>query len=135
MNPGKPGVKRWRKRITVFKVGNIWTFKYFFGEKEIFKELADHYKKDRYRFEFNSMVEMENASDFLEKSGFDIDLVEDSSNYLVKMDKSKKYAPVLKNSVEYTENPRERIFLMKDLASVEEALNSGAEIYEGNFRF
>jgi hypothetical protein len=54
---------------------------------------------------------------------------------LVKLDKFSKYAPILKNSVAYTETPNERIFLMKDLAAVEEAIEFGAEIYEGDVAF
>jgi hypothetical protein len=46
-----------RRRITVFKVGSRWIFKHFFDDKEIFKELADHYDKDNYRFEFKTFAE------------------------------------------------------------------------------
>jgi hypothetical protein len=60
---------------------------------------------------------------------------ESPSMSLVKLDKFSKYAPILKNSVAYTETPNERIFLMKDLAAVEEAIEFGAEIYEGDVAF
>ena len=36
-----------RKRITVFKVGKLWLFKYFFDNMELFEALVDHYNKDR----------------------------------------------------------------------------------------
>jgi len=49
--------------------------------------------------------------------------------------KSSKYAPILKNSVEYIETLNERIFLMKDLVAVEEALSLSVEIYEGDIQF
>jgi len=42
---------------------------------------------------------------------------------------------VLKNSVAYKETANERIFLMKDLASVEEAVSFGAKVYEGDPKF
>jgi hypothetical protein len=42
-----------------------------------------------------------------------------------------KYAPVLRNSIACRETACERIFLMKDLAAVEEAVGLGAEIYAG----
>ncbi len=38
---------------------------------------------------------------------------------------------ILKNSVTQMEAVNERIFLMKDLASVEEAVSLGSKIYEG----
>ena len=41
-----------RKRITMFKAGGHWIFKHFFDDRETFRELADHYDKDLYRFEF-----------------------------------------------------------------------------------
>jgi len=109
------------KRITAFPLGKIWVFKYFFC----------YYNRGQYRFEFKTATERDEAFVRLENNGFDIDLVEDPSKYVVKLDKSSRYAPVLKNSVEYTETSNERIFLMKDMVSVEEALSFGAEIYEG----
>jgi hypothetical protein len=124
-------VKKRPKRIMVFEIGKIWTFKYFFGDKEIFKELADHYNRANYRFEFKTRTELEEAQDILRRHGFDIDLAKDLSEYVVKLDKSHRYAPVLKNSVEYTETKNERIFLMKDLVAVEEALDFGAQLYDG----
>ncbi len=124
-------VTKKHKRITVFPLGKIWAFKYFFGDKDIFRELADYYNRGKYRFEFKTATERDEAFVLLENNGFDIDLVEDPSKYVVKLDKSSRYAPVLKNSVEYTETLNERIFLMKDLLSVEEALSFGAKIYEG----
>jgi hypothetical protein len=54
---------------------------------------------------------------------------------VVKLSKFTKYAPILKNSVAYKEIATERIFLMKDLAAVEEAVSLGAEIVEGEVAF
>ena len=120
-----------RKHITVFKLGRIWVFKYFFEDMDIFKALADSYNKDQYRFEFKSLGERNNALKLLERSGFDYDLVEDLKGYLVQLPKHAKYAQVLKNSVAYEMPGDKRIFVMKDLAAVEEAVSLGAEVYEG----
>ncbi len=120
-----------RKRITVLKLGRLWVFKHFFGDKEVFKALADYYNKDQYRFEFKSVGARNNALKLLERSGFDYDLVEDLKGYLAQLRKSAKYAPILKNSVAYKELGDKRVFLMKDLAAVEEAVNLGAQVYEG----
>ena len=46
-----------------------------------------------------------------------------------------KYAQILKNSVAFKETANERIFLMKDLATVEEAAGLGAKIHEGTVSF
>ncbi len=55
--------------------------------------------------------------------------------YVVQLPKSAKYAHVLKNSVAFKETANERIFLMKDLAAVEEAVGLGAKIVEAEVAF
>ena len=124
-----------RKCINVFKLGKLWLFKYFFDNKELFKALLDHYNKDLYRFEFKSIGARNNALKLLERNGFDYDLVEDLKGYVVKLPKFAKYAQILKNSVAFKETATERVFLMKDLAAVEEAVSLGAQIVEGDVTF
>ena len=116
-----------RKRITMFKTAGGWIFKHFFDDSAIFKELADHYNKDLFRFEFKTVGERNKALKLLELRGFDVELVEDLRGYAVKLPRYSKYAPVLKNSVAMIETPEWRIFLMKDLAAVEEAERSRNE--------
>jgi hypothetical protein len=124
-----------RKSITVFKAGKLWVFKHFFDDKELFKALLYHYNQDNYRFEYKTVGERNNALKLLERNGFDIDLVEDLRGYVVKLTKFTKYAQILKNSVAYKETATERLFLMKDLAAVEEAVSLGAEKVEGEVAF
>ena len=124
-----------RKRITFFKLGKLWVFKQFFDNHELFNALQDHYNKDLYRFEFKSIGARNNALKLLERNGFDYDLVEDLKGYVVLLTKSAKYAPILKNSVAFKETTNERIFLMKNLAAVEEAAGLGAKILEGEIVF
>jgi DNA integrity scanning protein DisA with diadenylate cyclase activity len=71
----------------------------------------------------------------LERNGFDYDLVEDLKGHVVQLPKHAKYAQILKNSVAFKETANERIFLMKDLAAVEEAVSLGAKIVEGEVAF
>ena len=99
-----------RKCISVFKVGKLWLFKVFFDNRELFEALLDHYNKDLYRFEFKSTGARNNA---------------------LKLPKFAKYAQILKNSVASKDTARERLFLMKDLSAVEEAVGLGAKIVEG----
>ena len=124
-----------RKRITFFKLGKLWVFKQFFDNRELFNALLDYYNQDLYRFEFKSIGARNNALKLLERSGFDYDLVEDLKGYLVLLPKSAKYAQILKNSVAFKETANERIFLMKDLAAVEEAVGLGAKIVDGKVAF
>jgi hypothetical protein len=123
------------KRITLFKLGKLWVFKQFFDNREVYNVLLDYYNKNQYRFEFKSTGARNNALKLLERNGFDYDLVEDLKGYVVQLPKSAKYAQILKNSVAFKETANERIFLMKDLASVEEAVGLGARICEGEISF
>ncbi len=120
-----------RKSITMFKLGKLWVFKNFFEDKSLFLALVGNYNKDQYRFEFKSIGARNNALKLLDRSCFDYDLIEDQKGYVVQLPKSAKYAQILKNSVAFKEIATERVFLMKDLATVEEAVSLGARIYEG----
>ncbi|MCJ7444879.1 MAG: hypothetical protein MUO26_10170 [Methanotrichaceae archaeon] len=124
-----------RKHLIMFKLGRRWILKHYFDNKEVFKELAENYDKDNYRFEFKTIGERNKALKLLDLRGYNVELVENLKGYVVKMSKFDRYAPVLKNSVAFVETTDWRIFLMKDLDAVEEALKLGAEIYEGLIRF
>jgi hypothetical protein len=124
-----------RKHITFFKLGKLWVFKQFFDNRALFDALLNYYNKDLFRFEFKSTGARNNALKILERNGFDYDLVEDQKGYVVQLSKTSKYASILKNSVAFKETANERLFLMKDLAAVEEAVNLGAKIHEGDISF
>jgi hypothetical protein len=116
-----------KKKLNIFKIGSLWRFKYFFDDKEIFKDLLDYYNQEKYQFELGTVGERNKIIKYLEKKGFKTVLVEDASDYTVKVDRFKKYAAILKNSIDYDEKGQDRIFIMKDLVSVEEAIAKGAE--------
>ena len=124
-----------RKRITFFKLGKLWVFKHFFDNRAVFNVLLDYYNKDLFRFEFKSIGARNNALKLLEKNGFDYDLVEGLKGYVVQLPKNAKYAQILKNSVAFKDAANERLFLMKDLAAVEEAVGLGAKIVEAEVAF
>ncbi|NPV62149.1 MAG: hypothetical protein HPY61_05865 [Methanotrichaceae archaeon] len=67
--------------------------------RQLYTTLLGNYNKDRYRFEFKSAGTRNNALKLLERSGFDYDLVEDLTGYVVQLPKSSKYAQILKNSL------------------------------------
>jgi len=54
---------------------------------------------------------------------------------MVLLPKHAKYARIQKNSVAFKETANERLFLMKDLAAVEETVGLDAKIYEGDISF
>ena len=118
-----------RKKINIFKIGKLYCFKHYFNDRDVFKELSKYYNEEKYRFECGTAGERNKIIKYLWKMGFDADLVEDLGEYIVKIDRTKRYAPILKNSIEQTEIGSDRIFLMKDMASVEQAIEYGAERY------
>ena len=44
------------------------------------------------------------------------------------MQEHKKYKEILKNSIDYDETGKNRMFIMKNLASLEEVIGKGAEM-------
>jgi len=134
MSVQTPDVEPKKEKLNIFKLGNLWCFKYFFDDMELFKELSEYYNQEKYRFELGTVGERNKIMKYLEEKGFEPVLIEDTSDYTVKIGMFKKYATILKNSIDdyYDENGKERIFIMKDLASVEDAIEKGAERYPGN---
>ena len=116
-----------RKKINIFRIGKLYCFKAYFSDRGIFKELSEYYNKKRYRFECGTTGERNKIIKYLWKAGFDTNLIEELSEYSVKIDRFKKYVEILKNSLEQTEIGSDRIFLMKDMFSVEQAIEQGAE--------
>lgn len=116
-----------RKKINVFKIGKLYCFKHYFNDKQVFEELSEYYNKDKYRFECGTAGERNKIIKYLWKMGFDATLIEDPSKYIVKIDRTNRYAPILKNSIEQTETGNVRLFLMKDMVSIEQAVGYGAE--------
>jgi hypothetical protein len=133
MQPNTFDVIQRRKKVTLFKLGKIWVFKHFLDNKETFKTLAENYNEDKFRFEFKIFGTRNQALKILERAGFDYELVEDLRPFVVKLSRYAKYAPLLKNSISHMETADWRIFLMKDMAAVEEAVRMGAEMYQGDY--
>ncbi len=133
--PESPSTVNPKKSISIIKAGGHWIFKHFFEDMEIFRELADYYDKDRYRFVLKTPGERNLVQKLLEQRGFDVTLVENSRGYVVKLDRKSRYAEVLKNSLAQIETSEWRIFLMKDQNAVKEALRQGAKLVEVDVQF
>ncbi len=127
MSGQKSDVNAKRDTINIFKIGSLWCFKYFFGDRELFVGLSEYYNRDKYRFELKNVGERNKVMKSFEEKGFETTLIGDTAEYTVKIGRFKKYAPILRNSIDSTEGEKERVFIMKDLASVEEAIGRGAE--------
>jgi hypothetical protein len=120
-----------REKINIFKLGRLWCFKHFFDDKEIFRELYEYYNQDKYRFELPTVGERNKIMKYLDRKGFELALIEDPSEYAVTLEVFKKYASILKNSIDNDVKGNLRIFVMTDMAAVEEAITAGAKKYKG----
>ena len=118
-----------RKKVNIFKISNLYCFKQYLDDMELFKELSEYYNEKKYRFECNTVGERNKIMKLLFSKGYEPIPVDDFRDYLVKIDRFKKYGDILKNSIEHTELGSDRIFLMKDMFSLERALEKGAEKY------
>ena len=119
-----------REKINLFKIGRLWCFKHFFDDKEIFMELNEYYNQDKYRFELPTVGERNKIMKYLDRKGFELVLIEDPSEYTVTLDVFKKYATILRNSIDNDVKDNLRIFVMKDMAAVEEAITAGAKKFQ-----
>ena len=129
-DPTVAGCPPKREKINLFKIGRVWCFKHFFDDKELFRELYEYYNQDQYRFELPTVGERNKIIKYLERKGFEIALIEDLSNYTVTLEIFKKYAPLLRNSIDHIVKGNIRIFVMNDMAAVEEAIAAGAKKYK-----
>ena len=124
-----------KKSITIIKAGSHWIFKHFFDDTESFRELADYYDKDGYRFVLKTPGERNLVQKLLEHRGFEVELVENSRGYVVKLSRKSRYGDMLKNSLAQIDSPEWRIFLMKDQNAVLEAIRQGAKLVEVDVQF
>jgi len=88
-----------------------------------------YYNKEKYRFECGTAGERNKIIKYLWKVGYEVTLVEDLHEYIIKINRMKPYVSILKDSIEQAEIGKDRIFLMKDISSVEYAIEQGAEQY------
>ncbi len=63
---------------------------------------------------------------FLDRKGFDPNIIEDPAPYTVEINKYQKYGELLKNSIESYPLRDKIVLVMKDMGWVEQALVMGA---------
>ncbi len=115
-----------RPHINIFKISGAYYFKYFFDDPELFRELEPFYEKQRYRFKMAAAGERNKVMKLLDMKGYDPTLIEDPAPYTVEIAKSQKYSELLKNSVDSYPLKDKIVFVMKDMAWVEQAMAMGA---------
>lgn len=116
-----------RVRVNIFKIDGAFYFKHFFDDPRVFEELQPYYEKARYRFKMRTVGERNKVIKFLDNNGYDPIVVEDVTPYTVEVGRYERYGELLKNSVDSHLTGDKMILIMKDAASVEQALINGAK--------
>ena len=119
-------VKNKRPRINIFKVSGGYYFKYSLMILNYFRELEPFYDKSRYRFKMATAGERNKVMKVLDMKGYDPTIIDDPAPYTVEIGKYQKYGELLKNSVDNYPLREKIVFVMKDMACVEQALAMGA---------
>jgi hypothetical protein len=114
-----------REEITAFEVDGTYLFKQYFDRDDVFDALESYYNSDKYRFEVPE-DELNDAQQILDDHFFDLRIEDDLHSYCVVMEHGDDYSDVLRNSVLTRRRGSTIVFLMKDLLSVEQAVEHGA---------
>lgn len=115
-----------RDQINVFEVNNIYLFKQYFDNDDVFDQLKEYYNSDAYRFELPTDNDLNRAEQILEDYFYELNHVDDIEPYCVVKEKYSEHRDILRNAVVKYERGQHNIFLMKDQLSVDQALEQGA---------
>jgi hypothetical protein len=117
-----------RPSINIFKLQGAYYFKHFhfFDDPELFRDLELFYDKPRYRFKMATAGERNKVMKILDLKGYDPTIIEDPAPFTVEIGKYQKYGELLKNSIDNYPLREKIVFVMKDMACVEQALAMGA---------
>ncbi len=119
-----------RPCINIFRLNKAYYFKHFFDDPELFRELEPYYEKASYRFKIATAGARNKVMKFLDRKGFDPNIIEDAAPYTVEINKYQNYGELLKNSVESYPLRDKIVLVMKDMLWVEQALAMGAKKQE-----
>lgn len=114
-----------REEITVFEVNGTYLFKQYFDRDDLFDTLKSYYKSDKCRFEVPG-DKIDDAQQILDEYFFDLRIEDGLHSYFVVMEQGDDYSDVRRNSVLTRRRDSNVVFLMKDLLSVEQAVEQGA---------
>lgn len=117
------------EEITVFETGNRYTFKTYFDEDQLFKELEKYYNDDKYRFEIPKS-DLEQVRQILENYYYELDVTDSVEDYCVVVDRKSKSANTLRNSVMREHRGQHEILVMKDELSKRQAVEKDAVTLE-----
>lgn len=116
-----------RESVNVFQIDETVYFKHYFEGEAVFGELRDYYNGQEYRFEvpINDFAQL---TTYLRGHGYDLQQVDDITDFVVGVEQYTSHPEnIFKASVFQAQTADYNCFLLKDKASVEEAVYTGAE--------
>lgn len=115
-----------RTRVNVFPAGDRYRFREYFEETGLFATLAPYYDDDAYRFDVPE-ERFESVANALRSFDYEPVIVDDPTPFVVAHRRFRDHPRVLfRTSVERRRTDRYTLFLLKDRASVERAVDAGA---------
>lgn len=114
--------------INFFHFDNVYHFKHYFENYDLFKKLQKYYVESEYRFEI-SEDEVKKVMRKLRDYGYKVNFVveDEISEYTVTIDKYEKHTDLLKKSVDVTVLGDEKTLVLKDKVAKEVALDRKKE--------
>jgi hypothetical protein len=115
-----------QERIHAFPIDEQFLFKHYFEQAEVFEYLKRFYNGSEYRFEVPA-EQYPDVTEFLGDYGYGLVTVEDVAEFVVVVEKYTAHPDnVFEESVYHGSEPGYIVFLMKDRAAAERAVNNGA---------
>jgi hypothetical protein len=115
--------------INAFEVeeADLYIFRQYFDNDEIFDELREWYNSEQYRFEVPT-DELDTVETFLDEYFYDLAQIPSDAigPFCVVKEKYTDHADILRNSVYHTSRGNNTVFVMQDRLSAEQAVEQGA---------
>lgn len=115
-----------RSQVNVFRLDGTYYFRHYFDGEAVFARLRRYYENQQYRFAVPAR-EFDGVRRFLREHGYGLTEVADVERYTVAVP---KYTAHPENIFEEAVDQRSRdgynLFLLKDLAAVDDAVADGA---------
>lgn len=113
------------ERITVFSLDGEYLFKHYFERTDIFESLQEYYNHDKYRFEVPA-DEFEAVREQLAAVYYELDVIDELEPFCVVKEAYTPHADILRASVMHWCRDGYNFFVLKDEATVAQALEQGA---------
>ena len=112
--------------VNVFRFDGTYYFRHYFTGETVFARLRRFYENQQYRFAV-PVSEFDGVRRFLETHGYDLQVVADPERYTVAVRKYTAHPDnIFKEAVDQRSRDGYNLFVLSDLAAVEDAANNGA---------